>query len=51
MSDLDSSSPVDAAYMDFRKAFDSVPHQRLINKLKGYNIDGQILKWITSFFN
>ena len=49
MSDLDSSSPVDAAYMDFRKAFDSVPHQRLINKLKGYNIDGQILKWITSF--
>ena len=49
MADLDSNSPIDAAYMDFRKAFDSVPHQRLITKLKGYNIDGQILNWITSF--
>ena len=49
MYDLDSNIPVDACYMDFRKAFDAVPHQRLINKLKGYNISGPILKWITSF--
>ena len=35
--------------MDFRKAFDTVPHQRLINKLKGYKINGPILNWITSF--
>ena len=37
--------------MDFRKAFDAVPHKRLINKLKGYNINGQILNWITSFLS
>ena len=49
MSDLDNNIPVDACYMDFRKAFDAVPHQRLINKLIGYNISGPILNWITSF--
>ena len=27
---LDSGTAMDIAYMDFRKAFDSVPHQRLI---------------------
>ena len=49
LSDLDNNIPVDACYMDFRKAFDAVPHQRLINKLIGYNISGPILNWITSF--
>ena len=48
---LDNDVPIDAAYMDFRKAFDTVPHQRLINKLKGYNINGPILQWIKSFLS
>ena len=51
MYDLDNDVPVDACYMDFRKAFDAVPHQRLINKLKGYNITGPILNWIISFLS
>ena len=49
MFDLDNNMSVDAAYMDFRKAFDTVPHQRLLNKLRGYNVNGNILKWISSF--
>ena len=40
---------IDAAYLDFRKAFDTVPHKRLLNKLKGYSVSGPILKWIESF--
>ena len=30
---LDTSKPVHALYLDFEKAFDTVPHRRLMNKL------------------
>ena len=39
----------DAIYLDFAKAFDTVPHQRLMEKLKAYGIDGDILSWIQAF--
>merc|ERR1712029_1057862 len=51
MQNLDENIDVHAAYMDFRKAFDTVPHQRLLTKLKNYNINGPILNWITSFLS
>ena len=35
--------------LDFKKAFDSVPHQRLLSKLKSYGISGNLLAWIESF--
>ena len=35
--------------MDFLKAFDSVPHRRLLGKLHSYGIRGQALRWIESF--
>ena len=41
---------VDSIYLDFQKAFDTVPHRRLIEKLKAYGICGSLLKWINSFF-
>ena len=31
---IDVGSPVDIIYLDFQKAFDKVPHQRLLLKLK-----------------
>lgn len=31
---LDEGSPIDAIYLDFSKAFDSVPHERLLLKMK-----------------
>ena len=35
---VDNCSPVDAIYLDFRKAFDIVPHERLLEKPKAYAI-------------
>lgn len=46
---LDKNQPVDVIYLDFKKAFDLVPHQRLICKLKHYGIGGQLLKWLQDF--
>ena len=40
---------VDTVYLDFSKAFDTVPHRRLIGKLEAYSIDGSLLSWISSF--
>ena len=39
----------DVVYTDFAKAFDSVPHKRLLVKLKNLGINGKILKWMNSF--
>ena len=43
---MDEGSPVDIIYLDFQKAFDKVPHQRLILKLKSHGIGISIIKWI-----
>ena len=36
-------------FLDFAKAFDSVPHQRLLLKLRSLGICSQLLRWICSF--
>ena len=46
---MEDGDPVDVVYLDFAKAFDSVPHQRLIHKLHAYGIRGKLLNWITAF--
>ena len=48
---LDQKIPVDAAYLDFRKAFDSVPHKRLLSKLHGYGVRGTVLRWVEDFLS
>ena len=52
---LDSCAPVDVVYLDFRKAFDTVPHQRLLRKLSAYGyeygISGKLLAWIEDFLS
>ena len=39
---LDNGLTVDCIYMDYRKAFDTVPHNRLLGKLKSYGFNDQI---------
>ena len=36
-------------YTDFSKAFDTVPHYRLLSKLNRYTISSQMINWIKSF--
>ena len=48
---LDNKIPVDAAYLDFRKAFDTVPHKRLLSKLHGYGVRENTLRWVEDFLN
>ena len=43
---IDMGSPVDIIYLDFQKAFDKVPHQRLLLKLKAHGIGDSITDWI-----
>jgi hypothetical protein len=46
---LDNKYALDVVYLDFLTAFDSVPHQRLLKKLKNYGIKGSALGWIEAF--
>ena len=41
----------DLIIMDFTKAFDKVPHRRLLYKLRYYGIRGTTLEWITSWLS
>ena len=46
---LDEGGCVDVIYMDFQKAFDTVPHRRLILKVEAHGIRGRVLGWLTDF--
>ena len=48
---LDKKESLDAVYLDFQKAFDTVPHQRLLTKLKAYRVHGSVHAWINSFLS
>ena len=48
---LDKKHTVDIAVLDFSKAFDSVPHKRLLRKLRLYGIEGRNLAWISCFLH
>ena len=46
---IDEGGTIDC--VDFKKAFDKVPHQRLIHKAEQYGIKGDIINWIKSFLD
>ncbi len=48
---IEEEDTVDSIYLDFAKAFDSVPHQRLLTKIKALGIDGKVLAWLAAFLS
>ena len=48
---LDNGNDVDIIYLDFRKAFDCVLHERLLSKLRSYGISGIVFDWIIDFLS
>ena len=42
---------IDAVYIDFKKAFDSVPHQELLLKLWSYGITGSLWLWFRAYLS
>lgn len=48
---LHSKQLVDVVYIDFRRAFDSIVHSKLLLKLSSHGITGNLLNWISVFLS
>ena len=48
---LNNGGHIDALFLDFAKAFNKVPHERLCYKLSYYGINGLLLLWIKDFLS
>jgi len=46
---LDEGRQVDVIYTDFEKAFDKVPHKRVLTKLRSYGVREDLIKRIKGF--
>ena len=46
---LDEGHNVDVFYLDLSKAFDRVPHQRLLSKIRAHGISNEIFNWVSSW--
>jgi len=47
--EVDEGRPVDVIFLDFAKAFDKVPKERLLQKLRAHGVQGNILRWIRNW--
>ena len=48
---VDEGSPVDIVYLDFAKAFDKVPYERLFRKLEAHGVTCSVLNWIRNWLS
>ena len=48
-SDTVNNKAVDLVYLDFQKAFDNVPHERLMVKVNAHGIQGDAVRWIRNW--
>ena len=50
-SNIDNKLQTDAIYLDLRKAFDSVPHDKLLFKLHSFGITGELWLWLKAYLS
>ena len=48
---LESHKQVACVFFDLRKAFDSIPHQALLNKLHNLQVPGTLLLWLINYLS
>ena len=48
---VDEGNCVDVVFLDFAKAFNKVPHQRLLVQLRRHGIKGRLLNWISEWLS
>jgi len=48
---FEEGGQIDVIYTDFEKAFDRVPHKRLLSKRCSCNINEDIIKWIKAYLD
>ena len=48
---VDNCKAYDVIYLNFQKAFDTVPHVRLLEKLRDHGVRGNLLTWIRNWLN
>ena len=46
---IDQRISIDVLYTDLRKAFDTVPHRRLLHKITSFGITVKVYEWIKAF--
>ena len=51
MNKIDKKEPISVAFLDLAKAFDTLDHQILLNKLNRYESRGHALKLIESYLS
>lgn len=50
-SNMNNNLQIDCIFLDFSKAFDRVPHCRLISKLSALQLDSLTLSWLRNFLS
>ena len=49
--ELSRGNDVDEIMLDFSKAFDLVPHNRLIHKMRGYGFTDGLVDWVKDYLS
>jgi len=48
---LETGGQIDTIYTDYEKAFDKIPHKRLVKKIESFGLPQQTVRWMEAFLN